>query len=108
VDVQEKRKATRFELKLPLELLREGSAPVHRAGETCNLSTAGVLFTSPTELPIGQPIEYLITLPGGKDESVKVRLRCMGKVVRTVRPNISTVNPVSVAATLERYEFVRG
>jgi hypothetical protein len=32
----------------------------------------------------------------------------MGKVVRTVRPNISTVNPVSVAATLERYEFVRG
>ena len=78
--MQEKRKATRFELKLPLELLREGSAPVHRAGETCNLSTAGVLFTSPTELPIGQPIEYLITLPGGKDESVKVRLRCMGKV----------------------------
>ena len=91
-----------------MELLREGTTLVNRSGETCNLSTAGVLFTSATDLAVGLPIEYAIAFPTGKPEGVTVHLHCLGKVVRTEQPHKSKIpHPVSIAATLERYEFVR-
>ena len=40
----EQRKAQRFELKLPLELIRKGSTALSEHGETRNLSSVGVLF----------------------------------------------------------------
>jgi hypothetical protein len=99
--VADQRKSKRFELKLPVELIRAGSRPVHHVGETVNVSSGGVLFS--TEAPaveVGQSIEYLIGLPTGTRIG-EVRLRCMGKVVR------KDDDQLSVAATLERYEFVR-
>ncbi len=107
MDIAEKRKARRFDLKLPFELLRDGSDPSLLGGETCNVSSGGVLFHAQTELPLGEPIEYLITLPSGIREGLSVRLRCMGKVVRTEAPRNTASNHVAVAATLERYEFLR-
>lgn len=95
----------RFDLRLPLELLREGTAPVRLRGETRNLSTAGVLFTSEAAPAIGQPVEYAITLPKGSPDGASVRLHCMGKIVRAQHsPGIP--DRVATAATLERYEFV--
>jgi hypothetical protein len=76
------------------------------AGETCNLSSGGVLFVAPAELPIGESIEYLITLPTGVREGTTIRLRCVGKVVRS-QPRHSISHAAAVAATLERYEFLR-
>jgi hypothetical protein len=96
----EQRKAQRFDLKLPLELVRGGSQPQSRHGETKNLSSSGVLFHSDVTLRIGEPLEYLITLPTSSSSGVQVRIRCMGKVVRFAAQT-------EVAATLERYEFVR-
>jgi hypothetical protein len=95
------RKAKRFELRLPFELVRAGSRRVSHSGETVNVSSGGVLFQSP-EVPVevGQPIEYLISLPTGQRIG-DVRLRCMGKVVR------KSDEGRNMAATLERYEFVR-
>jgi len=95
----EQRKAQRFELKLPFELIRRGSA-ASRQGETKNVSSAGVLFESDVSLRIGEPVEYVITLPTSPAPGTQVRLRCMGKVVRFVKET-------GIAATLERYEFVR-
>jgi PilZ domain-containing protein len=95
--VIEQRKNQRFELKLPFEILRAGAKA---KGETRNLSSSGVLFTSVTPVEIGEPIEYLITLPKTPGSRADVRLRCVGKVLRG--------QPGSTfAATLERYEFVR-
>lgn len=101
--MKEKRKSRRFELKLPFRLLHGG---IGIEGETRNLSSAGVLFDCPIELSIGQPIEYVITLPT-KEHGASVKLRCVGKVVRTHSRN-DTENGclVATAATLERYEFV--
>lgn len=70
-------------------------------GETRNVSSGGVLLTDPSEpMEVGQPIEYMISLPTGRDTG-EVRLRCMGKVVR------HDEDQNAVAVTLERYEFVR-
>lgn len=86
-------------MKLPLELLRTGSLKTRLSGETKNVSSVGVLFClEAAEFKPGDAIEYLITLPTAPTAEF-VRIRCLGKVVR--------VDGIEVAATLERYEFLR-
>jgi hypothetical protein len=95
----EQRKNQRFELKLPFEIVR-GEAHSKAVGETRNVSSSGVLFTSPAAVEVGEPIEYLITFPKTPGSKSEVRLRCVGKVLRN--------DPeATFAATLERYEFIR-
>jgi len=96
----EQRRAQRFDLKLPVELVRGGVQTLSEHGETRNLSSSGVLFHSGAALRIGEAVEYFITLPTSTGPGVQVRIRCMGKVVRLAKPS-------DVAATLELYEFVR-
>jgi hypothetical protein len=96
----EQRKARRFDMKLPFELIRSGTALLSEHGETKNLSSAGVLFQSQADLHVGEPVEYVITLPTSPSQGEKVRLHCIGKVVRFAKK-------AEIAATLERYEFVR-
>src|SRR5579862_1233428 len=98
--MNEQRKNQRFQLRLPFEIVSGGST-LRASGETRNMSSAGVLFTSSHPVPIGEPIEYLITFPKAPGARTEVRLRCVGKVVRE-----DTEVP-AFAATLERYEFLR-
>jgi hypothetical protein len=104
--VREQRKFRRFELKLPVEVIRTGARRLSRPGETRNLSSGGVLFTVQSQMEVGQQIEYFIFLPTGSGSDEDVRLLCKGKVVRLERPD-GDLAPTSVAATLERYEFIR-
>ena len=73
---------------------------------TKNISSSGVLFTTEREADLGGPIEYIITL--NHDGVQEVNLRCIGKVMRS---ECTDRDPGSlafqIAATLERYEFVR-
>jgi len=73
------------------------------SGLTKNISSGGVLFTSESEPEVGTSIEYVITLGAPADQNVN--LRCIGKVVRYTRAPAE--NGFDVAATLERYEFIR-
>ncbi len=99
-NVTEQRKNQRFDLKLPFEIIRAG-AQSKAVGETKNVSSSGVLFTSETTVEVGAPIEYMITFPKAAGSKTPVRLRCVGTVLRE-DPELK------FAATLERYEFVRG
>jgi hypothetical protein len=99
----EQRRTRRFKLALPLSITRTGAERVTFAGQTDNISSSGVLFTSDREPDLGGPIEYIITL--NFEGAQAVNLRCMGKVLRTGRMNHD--DSYQVAATLERYEFVR-
>jgi hypothetical protein len=98
-NVNEQRKNQRFDLKLPFEIIRNGTN-TKMVGETKNVSSSGVLFTSETTIAVGQPIEYLITFPKASGSRFEVRLRCVGTVLREDAES-------KFAATLERYEFVR-
>ena len=65
------------------------------------MSSVGVLFESHAKLKVGEALEYLITLPAPSGtENPSVRIHCLGKVVRLSEAS-------EVAATLERYDFVR-
>jgi PilZ domain-containing protein len=98
--VIEQRKSQRFELKLPFQVIRDG-ANSRTKGETRNLSSSGVLFTTAAAMTVGEPIEYCITLPRVPGVRTDVRLRCIGTILRADAE-------AAFAATLERYEFVRG
>ena len=99
ITVTEQRKHQRFDLRLPFEIVA-GETKDKAKGETRNVSSCGVLFTSKVPVEIGSPIEYLITLPKAPGTRAEVRLRCVGKVVRTEEQS-------RFAATMGRYEFVR-
>jgi hypothetical protein len=98
----EQRKTRRFTLQLPVALTRAGNIRLSDAGFTKNISSCGVLFTAQRELDVGGPIEYVITLIDESNHPVNIR--CVGKVVRQVA---GPDRPATVAATMERYEFVR-
>lgn len=100
----EQRRSRRFSLQLPLAITRNGSERIAQAGLTRNISSGGVLFTTEKEPDIGGSIEYVITLNGTPDQTVS--LRCVGKVLRSNPTNSGQVG-FDIAATLERYEFVR-
>ncbi len=107
----EQRRSKRFELKLPVEVVRKSFQPASSVGETKNLSAGGVLFSATLDVEIGDPIEYVITFPTGSINGGGVNLRCLGKVVRreAVPGGSADDSPhCLVAATLERYEFLRG
>lgn len=97
--MHEQRKHQRFDLKLPFELIHSGTAP-KLAGETKNVSSSGVLFTSTVRIEVGESIEYMIQFPKTPGSRADVRLRCVGKVLRNE-------TEATFAATLERYEFLR-
>jgi hypothetical protein len=67
------------------------------------------LFVAEKVPDLGGSIEYVIVL--NHEGPQLVSLRCMGKVLRADRLDVSPDGPQTnfqVAATLERYEFVRG
>jgi hypothetical protein len=102
----DQRRTRRFQLQLPLAIIRSGADRVTTSGQTQNISSSGVLFISEREPDLGGPIEYVITL--NREGPQAVSLRCMGKVLRS-QPSLPAGNSAAyqVAATLERYEFIR-
>jgi len=104
----EHRRTRRFTLNLPLSVVRSGTDQTSLAGHTRNISSTGVLFTTENEPSVTGPIEYVISL--NQDDKRPVNLRCLGKVVRLERAakgRHEGAPAFHVAATLERYEFVR-
>jgi hypothetical protein len=98
----EQRRTQRYKLQLPLQILQVGSQPVSRAEKTRDISSGGVCFVSSHKVDVGGRIEYIITLSGSNPP---VRIRCLGKVLRSHPPGDDGV--YEVAVTMERYSFVR-
>lgn len=97
--MMEQRKHQRFDLRLPFEIIDSADKSKSK-GETRNVSSCGVLFITKAPVEMGEAIEYMITLPKVPGTRSDVRLRCIGKVVRSTQD-------AQTAVTLERYEFVR-
>jgi hypothetical protein len=100
----EQRRTRRFTLQLPVSVTRNGTERIAQSGLTKNISSGGVLFTAAKEPDIGASIEYVIALSGPADQ--RISLRCIGKVLRASRID-SADSAYDIAATLERYEFLR-
>jgi hypothetical protein len=100
----EHRRSQRYRLQLPLQIVQLGNRRVNRAEKTRDISSGGVCFLSPLSLEVGGRIEYLVTLSGS---TPPVRIRCLGKVLRSLPPRAADASDFEVAVTMERYQFVR-
>ena len=113
----EQRRTQRYKLELPLQIVQVGEHKVTRTEQTRDISSGGVSFLTGDGVDVGGRIEYIITLSGrvpsgsgsgGNTPSggtPPVRIRCLGKVLRSQRAEGG--GPYEVAVTMERYQFVR-
>jgi hypothetical protein len=90
---------------LPLTITRKDREEVTQSGVTKNISSGGVLFGSETEAELGTSVEFVITLSGSLNQIVN--LRCFGNIVRCNQTASGEQPRYDIAASLERYEFIR-
>lgn len=100
----EQRRAQRYKLQLPLQIIQLGDRRVNRVEQTKDISSGGVSFLSPVEIESGNKIEYIITLSG---TNPPVRIRCLGKVLRSDAQAGASEPAWEVAVSMDRYQFVR-
>ena len=98
----ERRKSQRFTIQLPVEITQVSGKRVSRPVELLDISSGGIAFRSNKDWELGGRVEYLITL----NETKKVRIRCLGKIIR-IEEGTDPVHASKVAATIDRYEFLR-
>lgn len=89
---------------MPVAVTRNGSERMPQTGLTKNISSGGILFTAENEPDVGGAIEYIVTLGAPSEQNIS--LRCIGKVLRAHRLDSGNA-AYEIAATLERYEFLR-
>jgi PilZ domain len=94
-------------MRLPVAVKLEPSKNNKQLVETRDVSSSGVYFEFGGPLEVGAALEFLLTLPEPITKSSPVRIRCIGKVVRVDKSPSVEPGHVGVAATIERYEFVR-
>ena len=97
----EQRRTPRYRMQLPLQIVQVGAQKVNRTEQTRDISSGGVCFLSSEQVEVGGRIEYLITLSGSNPP---VRIRCLGKVLRSQKQYEEA--PFEVAVTMERYQFM--
>ncbi len=102
---QERRLSRRFMLRLPLTVQWGDESIVGEAvTESREVSSRGLYFHLPKGLCSGSPVEIVMTLSHELTQAGPLRVRCLGRVVRYSREQSGNVG---VAASIERYDFLR-
>ena len=101
----ERRSARRFQMKLPLTVRWvSGKVPGEALTETNDVSSRGVSFVLPKDVKQGAAVELVMTLPHEVTLAGPVRVRCLGRIQRTL---VEDDHKIGVVAEIERYEFLR-
>jgi len=102
---KERRSTRRFMMRLPLMVRWTDERVVGEAStESREVSSRGLYFYLPKGLRSGSPVEIVMTLPHELTQAGPVRVRCLGRVLRT---DTQDQCEFGVAAAIERYEFMR-
>jgi len=102
-DGADRREARRFSMSLPMRVLPREARSKELRANTRDVSYRGLYFVSETKFDVGNPIEFVLTLPQKVSASGEVDIRCVGQVVRVEAGKNGTVG---IAAKIERYEFL--
>jgi hypothetical protein len=93
-------------MTLPVMVRMDEAEDRSKEVQTYNVSSSGVYFEFASPLDVGTALEFVLTLPEQITKGNAVRIKCVGKVVR-VDQGKAQDGPLGVAATIERYEFLR-
>jgi hypothetical protein len=98
----EKRSIRRVLLDLPVSVKFLDNGKREASGHTRDVSAHGVFMYLETEIRVGAPIEFVMTLPAEITLSAPIRVRCSGAVVRVEKAE----NEQGVAVAISQYDFV--
>lgn len=102
-DLVERREARRFNLSLPLLVHFPGEQGVSESKATTrNVSFRGLYFVASAVQSADSAVEFILTLPDELTGAGDLRIRGLGRVVRTQSQDGQT----GVALRIERYEFL--
>jgi PilZ domain len=97
----ELRTSVRFPLRLPIAITTSGEE--HQA-ETQDISAGGILFHLESEMTVGSPIQFRISMPAAVlGASTDVLVTGLGRVVRC---NVEGERR-AIAAVIDEYRFER-
>ena len=81
---KERRASRRFLMRLPLTVRWTDETVVGEAAtESREVSSRGLYFHLPNGLKSGSPVEIVMTLPHVLTQAGPVRVRCLGRVLRS-------------------------
>ena len=103
-EVQEKRAARRFALRIPVTVDRGDAATGPEAAQIRDVSARGISFYLDSTVAQGAPIGFTMTLPPEITLTESIRVQCKGRVVRVENGNGN--GRMAVAAVIEEYEFL--
>jgi hypothetical protein len=95
----ERRGASRFPIErvVRIRVLSKKVETSLGRGQTINMSSTGVLFTTDEQLPPGRRVELAISWPAQLNDTCPLKLVARGRVVR--------VEGTKVAIEIQQYEF---
>jgi hypothetical protein len=104
--MSEARTGKRFPLELPIRIRYKGG---DEGATTADLSAAGVYIMADTNLAVGSPIEFDITLPASVlGTPADVEVHCTGRVIRKESGSTGKKKKKSgVACVIDQYQFIR-
>ena len=89
LSLKERRISRRFLMRLPLTVRWTDESVVGEAAtESREVSSRGLYFHLPKGLKSGSPVEIVMTLPHELTQAGPVRVRCLGRVLRSSPTNI--------------------
>jgi hypothetical protein len=98
----EKRSTRRFSLDLPISVKFLDNGKRELSAHTRDVSSRGIFMFLDTEIEVGAPIEFVMTLPSEITLSEPIRVRCTGKVLRVDK----LAQEQGVAVAIDKYDFV--
>src|SRR5207244_3615464 len=107
MEATNKRRAERFPMQLPVAVKVHESGLGESAVKTRDISSSGVYLQFNSPIDIGSSLEFVLTLATEITRGQSVRVKCRGKIVRVDKLSADG-NILGAAATIERYEFIRG
>ena len=95
----ERRGTDRFpiESELRYKLVENKEVTEPGAGRTLNMSSSGILFTTPARLPLGRRVELSVDWPVHLSETCGLKLVALGRVVRSTTE--------ASAIRIDKYDF---
>ena len=98
----EKRSIRRVPLDLPISVKFLDNGRRELAGHTRDVSARGVFMYLETEIRVGTPIEFVMTLPQEITLSGPIRVRCSGTVLRVEKNG----DEQGVGVSIHRYDYL--
>lgn len=103
----ERRATIRYRLELPISFQRVPEFRPNQVlrGDTLNISTRGIYFTTDRPLEVNEVVEFTVSFPGVAQGTV-VLVVGRARVLRVVQNSETTSEPVGVAVLTEEFNIV--